>query len=101
RIAGRLLRARAGPRIGEIDRAIGFHHDIVGKIEREALEARRQHGDGAVVLLAHDAAGRRFPGHPPALHVPPEAVGGTGILLEERYSLPWRIFPPLEVRAAE
>ena len=100
-LAGRHPRRRAGPGIGEIDRAVGLHHDIVREIERAALEGARHHRDAAVVLLANDTPGRRLAGDQAPVRIAGEAVRGVGLLLEDRDRLARRIFPPLEIGAAE
>jgi hypothetical protein len=44
--------------IGEPDAAIGVHHDIVWGIEAFALPLIRDYGNGTVVLIPHDTAGK-------------------------------------------
>src|SRR6185437_2770924 len=43
-------------RIGKPDRAVGFHHHVVGRVELLAVEPIDQHGDAAVEFGAHDRA---------------------------------------------
>ena len=45
-------------RIGEPDRAVGFHHHVVRRIELLALVAVGEHGDRAVILGARSRAAR-------------------------------------------
>ena len=68
------------PGIGEIDRAVGLHHHVVGLVEAVALEAVRDHGDAAVGFLARDPPGQAFAGDQPALGIAGEAVGAVGRL---------------------
>jgi hypothetical protein len=42
--------------VGEVDGAVGLHHDVVGAVEPLAFEALRQHRAGAVVRDASNAA---------------------------------------------
>src|SRR5262249_14852136 len=62
-------------RIGEPYRIVGFDHDVVGRIERLAVELVDQHGDAAVVLGARHAPGVVLAGDEPALPVAGIAVG--------------------------
>ena len=45
------------PGIGEVDRAVGFHHDVVGAVELVAVEMRSEHVALPVGALAHQARG--------------------------------------------
>ena len=61
--------------IGEPDRAVARHHDVVRRIQRFALVTVEQHGDAAVVLGAGDAAGVVLAGDQPAFAIAGVAVG--------------------------
>ena len=61
-------------RIGEPDRAIRLHDEIIRGIQAFALEPVRQHGDRAVVLGAGDAARQVLAGDEAALSVHGVAV---------------------------
>jgi hypothetical protein len=82
----------ARPRIGEINRAVGFNDNVVWPIQAASLEAVGNHCDAAVVLLASDAAGFVFAGQQPALQVAGEAIGLVGVLLEYGDALAGRVF---------
>ena len=75
--------ARAGPRIGEIDAAVGLHHHVVGPVELPPLEAVRDHRDAAVEFLPGDPprsrARRRSAGPegPGSVHWPGWSAPGT------------------------
>src|SRR5207253_6797160 len=70
----------AEQRIGEPDRVVGFHHNVVRRVQPLALELVGQHRDLAVLLGAGDAARHRvFAGDEAALAVPGGAVGVIGI----------------------
>ena len=73
----------AETRIGEPDRAVRFHHDIVRRIEPLALEAVADHRDGPVIFGAGDAAREMLAGHQPALAVAGIAVGVVRRLAEK------------------
>src|SRR2546429_7007039 len=63
--------------IGEPDGAVGFHHDVVRRVQPLALELVGEHGDFSVLLGARDAAGgRMLTGDEPALAVAALARGG-------------------------
>src|SRR5207302_8203723 len=66
RTTGRVRRAlvelAAVRRIGEPVRPVGMRHDVVGRVEALALEPIGDHGDRAVVLVAHHAAGQVLAG---------------------------------------
>ena len=62
-------------RIGKPDRVVGLHHHVVRRVERLAVELVDQHGDGAVVFGATDAATVVLAGDQPALAVAGIAVG--------------------------
>ena len=73
-----VIAADAEGRIGEPDRTVGLHDDVVGRIEPPALPGVHQHGDRAVMFGAGDAPGQMFAGHEPALPVARIAVGMIG-----------------------
>src|SRR6516164_839067 len=50
-----ILRRLQGPGIGEIDRAVGFHHHIVWAVEPPPLKAVRQNRETAVELAPRHA----------------------------------------------
>src|SRR5690606_11786361 len=56
-------------RIGEPDAVVGFHDDVVRRVEALALEAIGENGDRPVVLGAGDATPPMLAGHEPALAV--------------------------------
>ena len=56
-------------RIGEPDTAIGMCGDVIGCVERFALKAVDEHGDGAVVFGAGDAPRAVFTGNQPTCSV--------------------------------
>ncbi len=56
-------------RIGEPDRMVGLHHDIVRRIERLAVVGLGQHRDRAVILGAHGRGAHRA-------RSPPIGLGG-------------------------
>ena len=62
-------------RIGEPDRAVGFHHHVVGRVQPLALPFVGDGGDRAVMLGAADAAARMLASDQPALPVDGVAVG--------------------------
>ena len=97
---GLARRLGRGPRIGEVDRAVRFHHDVVRPVEGLALEARRQHRDAAVKLLAHDPPRPRLAGHQAALRVTGHAVRPV-TFFDRRDRLPGRILPAPLVGAAK
>ena len=61
-------------RIGEPDRTVRLHDDVVGRIEALALEAVGEHAPRAVVLDARDAAAAMLARDEPALAVDRMAV---------------------------
>src|SRR2546422_9856 len=77
----------AGPRVGEVDAAVGFDHDVVGTVEPPTLEAVRDHGEAAVELLPRDAPAVMLAGNQPALEIPGQPVGPVRRLQEHRHAL--------------
>ncbi len=75
-LAGILLRSERGVR--EINMPIAPHHDVVGRVESLAFEARRQHFDLAVLQSAGYAAFAEFAGVEAALRVVGVADGAAG-----------------------
>ncbi|BBP64434.1 hypothetical protein PHLH5_19750 [Pseudomonas sp. Cab53] len=76
-------------RVGEPDRTVLLADDVVGRVERLALETVRQHGDRAVVLGAGHApafAGRggTFAHQQSSLAIPAHAVGEVGVFAVHR-----------------
>ena len=72
-------------RIGEPDRVVRLHHDVVRRIETLALETVGEHGDLAVLLGARDAARHRvLAGDEASLPVAGVAVGEIGRAAEHR-----------------
>ena len=49
-------------RVGEPAAAVGMGDDVIGRVEFRAAEIIGEHGRGAVVLVAHHAAGEMSPG---------------------------------------
>src|SRR5271169_732915 len=47
--------SRVSPRVGEVDAAVGFDHDVIGPVELPGLKAVSDDGNASVRLL---------PGHP-------------------------------------
>src|SRR6185312_13761932 len=70
-----VLAADPERRVGEPDRAVGFDDDVIRRIERLALEAVAQGGDGAVVLGAAYLAAAMLAGDEAALTIAGVAVG--------------------------
>ncbi len=64
--------------VGEPDAAIGMDHDVVGGIERLALELVGDHGDGAIVLIARHAPRAVLAGELPAFEIEGVAVAVAG-----------------------
>src|SRR5207247_1859017 len=62
-------------RIGEPDRAVGFHHDTVRRVQPLAVEFVDQHRDRAVIFGSDDAAPAVLAGDQPSLPVAGIAVG--------------------------
>ena len=69
-----VVRHNAVARIGEPDRAIRMHCEIIRRIERFALKVIRQNRDRAVMLGARDPARIVLAGHEPSLSVAGIAV---------------------------
>ena len=70
--------------VGEPHRAVGGDHDVVGGVERFAVDAVGEHGDRAVVLGPGHPPGEVLAGDEPALPVPGVAVGVVGGAAEHR-----------------
>src|SRR6266446_4937744 len=70
-------------RIGEPDRAVGFHHHVVWRVEPLALVAVADHRDRAVIFGAGDAPRVMLAGDEPALAVAGVAVGVVRWLAED------------------
>lgn len=76
-------------RVAEPDRAVAFADDVVGGVEGFAVEAVGQHGDGAVVFGAGDAAafaggGGALADDEAALAIAAHAVGEVGMFAVHR-----------------
>ncbi len=69
-------------RVGEPDRAVRLHHQVVGRVQPLALETVGQHGDRAVILGTGDPATTMFGSDQAALAVARVAVGVAGRLAE-------------------
>src|SRR6185295_14693819 len=65
-----VIAENAERRIGEPDRVIGFDDDVVGRIERLAVELVDQGGNGAVELCARQAPGVVLTGYEQTLTPP-------------------------------
>ena len=78
-----VIAEQAEHRIGEPDRAVGFHHDIVRRVQPLAVEGIHQHRDRAVIFGADDAAAAMLAGDQPALAVAGIAVGEVRRLAED------------------
>src|SRR6185503_6259624 len=74
RIRHAFVELAAVRRIGEPIAAVGVRHHVVRRIQRLAVESIREHGDGAVVLVAHDAAQQVLARDLPALEIERVAV---------------------------
>ena len=70
-----VIAEQAENRIGEPDRAVGFHHDVVRRVQPLAVEGIHQHGDRTVIFGSHDAASAMLAGDQPSLAVAGVAVG--------------------------
>src|SRR5436189_6382729 len=70
----------------EPDRVVGLHHDVVGRIERLAVELVHQHGDRAIIFGAGDAARVVLAGDEAALPVARVAVGEVRGLRSEEHT---------------
>ena len=77
-----LRRVGAGPRVGEVDAAVGLDDDVVGPVELAALKAVGDDGEAAVELQPGDAAAVVLAGDEPALQVAGQTVGAVGRLRE-------------------
>src|SRR5688572_21996620 len=80
-----VVRIDAVGRIGEPDRVVGLHDDVVRAVEALTLEALGQYGDGAVVLGAHDAPQAVLTRDEPALAIDSVAVGVVSGLAENAH----------------
>ena len=79
-----LGRGRAGPRVGEIDAAVGADDNVVRPVESAALKAVGDDGDAAVRFLAGDAAAVVLAGDESSLQVAGQAVGAIGRFEKQR-----------------
>ena len=70
--------------VGEPDRVVRLHHDVVGRIQALAVPFVRDDGNRAVDLGAGDAARQMLAGDQPALVVDGVAVRIVGALAEHR-----------------
>src|SRR6185437_15540828 len=61
-------------RIGKPDRAVGLHHDVVGRVQPLAVEGIHQHRDRTVIFGAGDAAAAVLAGDQASLAVAGVAV---------------------------
>src|SRR5262249_22190429 len=82
-----LGRAWTGPRIGEVDAAVGLHHDVIGTVELSSLEAVRDHRGAAVELLPRDAPAVVLARDQATLQISRQPVGAVRRLLMERDAL--------------
>ena len=87
----------AGPRVGEVDAAVGFDDDVVRPVEPPALKAVGDDGDAAVELLPGDPPGIVLAGDEPALQVAGQPIGAVGRLLEHRDPFPGWYFMRLSL----
>ena len=78
-----VIAEQAEDRIGEPDRAVGFHHDVVRRVQPLAVEGVHQHRDRAVIFGADHAASAMLAGDQPALAVAGIAVGEVRRLAED------------------
>ena len=78
-----VIAEQAEDRIGEPDRAVGFHHDVVRRVQPLAVEGIHQHRDRAVIFGAGHAAAAMLAGDQPALAVAGVAVGEIRRLAED------------------
>ena len=78
-----VIAEQAERRIGEPDRAVRLHHDVVRRVQLLALIAVGQHGDRAVILGADHAPAAMLAGDQAALTVARVAVGVVGGLAED------------------
>ena len=92
-----LGRGGAGPRVGEVDAAVGLDHDVIGPVELPPLKAVGDHRDAAVEFLPRDPPGVVLAGDQPALKVAGQPVGPVGRFLEQRHALAGLVFHPLVV----
>ena len=79
-----VVSADAVGRIGEPDAAVGMHDDVVRRVQALALKLLRDHGHGAVRLVAHDAASAMLAGQLAAFVIERVAVAVAGWIAEHR-----------------
>src|SRR5206468_4145629 len=84
RLAALVGRADAIARIGEPDRAVGFHHDVIRRVEALALVAVREDRDASVVFRADHPSAAVLAGDQATLPVAGVAVGEVRIRTEHR-----------------
>ena len=92
-----LGRGGAAPRIGEIDRAVGLDHHVVGPVETPPLEAVREHGETAVELAPRHPPGVVLAREQPALQIAREPVGAIARLEVHGRRLPRHVLHPAAV----
>jgi hypothetical protein len=69
---------RAGPRVGEVDAAVGADDNVVRPVESAALKTVGDDRDGAIRFLTGDAAAVVLAGDQSPLLVARQAVGAVG-----------------------
>jgi hypothetical protein len=81
------MKGRSGPVqhfpwIGEVDRAVRFHHHVVRPVEAPALEARRYHCGGTVGLFTYHPPSGALASDKASLEVASEPVCSVSRFLE-------------------
>src|SRR5262249_13996015 len=71
--------------IGKPDASVRVHHDVVRSVEWFVLPALCQHGEAAVMLMAHDSARGVFAGNEPPFPVKGVAVAVVRWRTEHAY----------------
>src|SRR5919106_4263785 len=74
------------PGIGEVNAAIGLHHNVVGTVELPSLKAVGYHRHAAIRLSARYSTAVMLTGNQSALQVPGQAVGPVGRSVGHRHS---------------
>src|SRR4029453_17653937 len=78
-----LIAEQAEYRIGEPDRAVGLHNDVVRRVQPLAVEGVHQHRDRSVIFGAGDTGPAMLAGNEPSLTVAGVAIGEVGRLAED------------------
>src|SRR5262249_25747314 len=81
-----------GPGVGEVDRAIGLDHHVIGTVEPSPLEAVGEHGEAAVEFPPGHSPGVMLTGHKAALEVAGEPISAVGRLLVHGDAFAGRVF---------